>query len=229
LRENGHCTAWRGQYSADIDPITDPLPVWDQATLAFYTHEAPAYVAKSKVGASRWLADFITGLPTGARILELGCGSGRDAEALLAHGFEVDVTDGTPAIAAAAEMRLGRPVRTMRFDELSAVDAYDGIWANASLLHVPRTALCGILARVLCALKPGGLHFASYKVGTSAGRDILGRYYNYLDRNTVKHFYSQSGRWDTMAVTDYIARGYEGPPASWIAVTARKRPNNTCI
>ena len=92
-----------------MDPITDPVAVWDQATLTFYGHEAPAYVAKSKAGASRWLADFMQALPTGARILELGCGSGRDAEALLAHGFDVDATDGTPAMAAEAEQRLGRP------------------------------------------------------------------------------------------------------------------------
>ena len=124
---------------------------------------------KSKAGASRWLADFMKALPTGAHILELGCGSGRDAEALLAHGFDVDASDGTPAMAAEAEQRLGRPVCIMRFDELSAVDAYDGIWANASLLHVPRAALSKILALVLRALKPGGLHFASYK-GWGFGR-----------------------------------------------------------
>jgi len=79
-------------------------------------------------------------LPARVRILELGCGSSGDAEAFLARGLEVDGTDGTRAVAAVAEQRLGRPARIMRFDELSVVDAYDGIWANASLLHMPRTA-----------------------------------------------------------------------------------------
>jgi SAM-dependent methyltransferase len=209
----------------EMDPFTDPVAAWDQATLTFYGHEAPAYVAKSKAGASRWLGDFMQALPARARILELGCGSGRDAEALLARGFEVDATDGTPTIAAVAEQRLGRPVRIMRFDELSAVDAYDGIWANASLLHVPRIALSGILARVLRALKPGGLHFASYKAGKAAGRDVFGRYYNYLDPNAVKHFYSRSGRWDILSVTDYVGSEYEGHQAPWIAITARKPPD----
>ena len=224
MGESGRCTARRSPYSGDMAPFTDPVAAWDQATLTFYGHEAPAYVAKSKGGASRWLADFMQALPTGARILELGCGSGRDAEALLAHGFDVDATDGTPAMAAEAEQRLGRPVCIMRFDELSAVDAYDGIWANASLLHVPRAALSKMLALVLRALKPGGLHFASYKAGESAGRDILGRYYNYLDRNAVKHFYSRSGRWDILSVTDYVGSEYEGHPAPWISITARKPP-----
>jgi cyclopropane fatty-acyl-phospholipid synthase-like methyltransferase len=48
-------------------------------------------------------------LQPGARILELGCGGGRDAEAMVAAGFEVDPTDGTPEIARKAEERLGKP------------------------------------------------------------------------------------------------------------------------
>jgi SAM-dependent methyltransferase len=209
--DSGHCTARLSRYSTEMTSVSDPVSAWDQATLAFYSHEAPAYVAKSKAGASRWLDNFMQALPARARVLDLGCGSGRNAEVLLAHGFEVD-------------QRLGRPVCIMRFDELSAVNAYDGIWANASLLHVPRAALSETMALVLRALKPGGLHFASYKAGDSAGRDILGRYYNYLDRNAVKHFYSLSGRWDVLSVTDYIGSEYEGRPALWIAITARKPP-----
>jgi hypothetical protein len=83
----------------------DDLGAWDDQTLQFYHREAPLYGASSKSGSSRWLDGFMRGLSPGSRILELGCGNGRDAEVLLDHGFEVDATD--------------------------------GIWANASLLHVP--------------------------------------------------------------------------------------------
>lgn len=80
----------------------------DQATLDFYAEEAPVYVATGKGGASRWLAGFMQKLPASAHILELGCGGGTDAEAMIAHGFEVDPTDGTPALAAKAQERLRR-------------------------------------------------------------------------------------------------------------------------
>ena len=60
---------------------------------------------------------------------------------------------------------MGRRVRVMRFDELDALEVYDAIWASASLLHIPRSSLPEILALVFEALKPGGLHFASYKGG----------------------------------------------------------------
>lgn len=194
----------------------------DQATLDFYEKEAPVYVASGKGGVSARLDDFARALPDGARILELGCGGGRDAEALLARGFDVDATDGTPAMAAKAAERLGRPVRVMRFDELSDVSTYDGVWANASLLHVPRAALGGVLALIFAALKPGGRFFANYKAGGTAGRDRLGRYYNYPDRDALVEAYAQSGRWDMLSVTEYIGGGYDGARGPWIAVTAQR-------
>jgi SAM-dependent methyltransferase len=208
-----------------MDQSPDRSNAYDQATLNFYADEAPVYVASGKGGVSRWLDDFSQALPAGAHILELGCGGGRDAEALLARGFDVDATDGTPAMAAKAAQRLGRPVRVMRFDELSDVSSYDAVWANASLLHVPYPALTDILALILRALKPGGLHFANYKAGGTAGRDRLGRYFNYPDEAALRTAYAQSGRWDVLSVTNYIGGGYEGGQGPWLAITARRPPD----
>ena len=84
---------------------------------------------------------------------------------MIAAGFDVDPTDGSPEIARIAEERLGRPVRVVHFDKLDALETYDAIWANASLLRVPRSSLPQIFALVFQALRPGGLHFASYKGG----------------------------------------------------------------
>ncbi|AJP72648.1 class I SAM-dependent methyltransferase [Sphingomonas hengshuiensis] len=195
---------------------------YDQATLDFYAEHAPAYVANGKARVSRFLEDFMRALPPGAHVLELGCGSGRDAEALIAHGFAVDPTDGIPAMAALAEQRLGRPVRVLRFDALSAIRAYDAVWANASLLHVPMAALCDVLALIFRALKPGGLHFANYKVGGGAGRDSLGRYFNYPDRAALAEVYARSAQWDGVSMVGYLGGGYEGGAAPWTAVTARR-------
>jgi hypothetical protein len=70
---------------------------------------------------------------------------------MIAAGFQVDPTDGTPEIAQKAQARLNRPVRVMRFDELDAEAAYDAIWANASLLHVRRHDLPAVLRLVFRA------------------------------------------------------------------------------
>ena len=49
-------------------------------------------------------------------------------------------TDGSPEMAAVASKHLGRTVETLLFHELDEVEAYDAVWANACLLHVPRTS-----------------------------------------------------------------------------------------
>ncbi len=204
--------------------MTEPglSPDSDDATLRFYAVEAPVYVARSPDGASRHLHDFLDRLTPGARVLELGCGSGRDSQAMLARGFDADATDGTPEIAAQASARLGRPVRVLRFDELDAAEAYDAVWAHACLLHVPRAALPAVLGRVLRALRPGGLHFADFKGGGAEGRDGLGRYYNYLTAAEVEAAYRASGDWEVLSVEDYVGGGYDGRQGPWVAITARR-------
>lgn len=194
----------------------------DAATLEFYAREAPVYVASGRDGASRWLAGFLALLPVGARVLELGCGGGRDAAAMLAAGFAVQATDGSPAIAAKAAERLGQAVEVMRFDELSAVAAFDAVWANASLLHVPRAALPGVLAKIYRALTPGGLHFASYKGGRIEGRDRFGRYFNHLDRAALETAYTASAPWEILSVVEAIGGGYDGAQGPWLAITVRR-------
>ncbi len=194
----------------------------DQATLDFYAREAAVYTAKGKDKASLWLHAFANRLPKGARVLELGCGGGRDAQALLNLGFDIVATDGCHAMARQAAERLGRPVAVMRYDDLRDVERYDAVWANASLLHIPRAALEAILARVFAALKPGGLHFASYKAGTAEGRDSLGRYFNYPDRESLTRAYSRSAAWELLAISEQTGDGYEGEQWPWLAITARR-------
>src|SRR3989344_2704861 len=194
----------------------------DQATLGFYADASPVYVASGPGGASRHLDAFLRLLAPGARILELGCGGGRDSEEMLARGFKLDATDGVPEIARKAEERIGRPVRVMRFDELDAVDEYDGVWAHASLLHVPRPTLPGVLALVFRALKPGGTHFANFKGGGCEGRDAFGRYFNYLTADEVRAAYGRSAEWDIQSLTEYLGGGYDGVQGPWVGITARK-------
>lgn len=195
---------------------------FDVETLRFYSSEAPVYAASGPQGASRHLAGFLDLLDPGAHILELGCGGGRDAEAMIRRGFALDPTDGTPEIARKAEERLKRPVRVMRFDELDQRESYDAVWAHASLLHVPRAGLPNVLRAIYRALRPGGLHFASFKTGEGEGRDRLGRYFNYFDKPTLLATYRASGPWEIVATDEYAGRGYEGSEASWIALIMRK-------
>ena len=156
------------------------------------------------------------------RKLELGCGGGVDAAHMISRGFDVDPTDGVAEMAATAEQRLNRDVRVMRFDELAAVETFDAVIANASLLQVPTEGLLEIFARIWAALRPGGWHFATFKTGAASGYDRHGRYYNYFSRTEAKAHYRDAGDWTLIDFDEWPGTGYFSEPAMWLKVIARK-------
>jgi SAM-dependent methyltransferase len=195
----------------------------DRPTLDFYANEAVAYAARSdNIGVSKSLTTFTAQLPPHAAILDLGCGTGRDTCALIDAGFTVTAIDGAPEMAREAEKRIGAPVRALLFEDLDYANAFDGIWANASLLHVPRAGLTDVLAKVHRALKPGGLLYASFKSGGTEGRDSLGRYYNYLNADELTALLHAAGTWATLDLKEGRGTGYDGSETGWVIAFARK-------
>jgi SAM-dependent methyltransferase len=195
---------------------------YDPATLDFYAAEAPVYAVSGPNGIARHLPEFLDRLQPGARILELGCGGGRDALHMIERGFDVDATDGTSEITAQAEARLGRAVRVMRFDELNSIAEYDAVIATASLLHVPRAGLPAIVQQIWKALKPGGWHIASYKGGGVEGRDRFGRYFNYFDAAELHAAYGGAGDWSDAEIRTGVGGGYDGKQGPWHSIKVRK-------
>jgi 2-polyprenyl-3-methyl-5-hydroxy-6-metoxy-1,4-benzoquinol methylase len=199
------------------------VKTYDPQTLNFYAAEADTYVGHRLDKIDSAVAGLLERLKPGARILELGCGGGIDAAHMIALGFDVDPTDGVAEMAAQAEARLARPVRVMRFDELDAVEAYDAVIANASLLHVPVAGLTPILRRVWNALKPDGWHLATYKTASAESRDEHGRYYNYLAQDEADRQYKAAGDWSSIDYEEWAGIGYFSAPAQWLKVVARKQ------
>jgi len=196
----------------------------DRRTLDFYqNHSAEWIAALPEDGARRKrLGAFLALLPAGSRILELGCGDGRDAQAMLAQGFQVDASDGSPEMARIASERLGRPVPVMDFAELAADGIYDGVWCHASLLHVEERDLPAILNRIHRALKPGGWHFANFKGGTGGHRDDFGRFYSYLPADRLENAYRGSGVWARFHLQSNTGGSFGGVPTLWHEVLVRK-------
>ena len=194
----------------------------DEATLQFYRGHAEAYAGREITSRKARLAAFLALLPKGARILELGCGAGGDTAEMLAQGFDVRATDGSPEMAAVASKRLGRPVETLLFHELDEVEAYEGVWANACLLHVPRDQLAHVLSLIRRALKPGGVFFASYKEGEAGGRDTLDRYYNYPSQDWLRATYAEAGNWNALSMERGEVKGFDNEMAAMLFVVARK-------
>ena len=193
----------------------------DEKTLQFYSGNAEAYAAR-EITKHTQLSRFLELLPPKATVLELGCGAGADSAAMLARGFDVRPTDGSAEMAAVASQRLGLPVGTLLFHDLDAVDAYDGVWANACLLHVPREQLANVLTLIWRALKPEGVFYASYKAGDADGRDTLERYYNYPSLDWLRANYATAGNWNSLSIESGEVRGFDDKQASMLFVVARK-------
>lgn len=187
--------------------------------IAFYDENAVTYAARQRQAPVARLTAFADLLPSGGTILELGCGAGADSAWFIERGFAVTPTDGSAAMAHQAEARLGRPVRTMRFEELEDVGAYDGVWANACLLHVPRDDLTAILGRIFRAVREPGVFYASFKAGENEGNDRFGRYYNRPTVQWLAEAYRAAG-WRTFDVEQTSGGGYDGEPTDWLHVTA---------
>lgn len=159
----------------------------------FYNQNAQAFFTATKdIDVSSLLARFTPHLPTQAHILDAGCGSGRDSKTFLTMGFVVVSFDASKELAAVAANYINQPVQVCAFTEFTHAQPFDGIWACASLLHVPASQLPHTFAHLGTLLKPQGLFYCSFKYGR---RDEVrdGRAFTYCDEMRLQRFIAHSG------------------------------------
>ncbi len=106
------------------------------------------------------MGDFLRLLLAGGHILDAGCGSGRDTKAFAELGYTVTAIDSSPSMVSMAAEYSGQEVLELSFQEIDFHETFDGIWACASLLHVPQVEMNDALARLTTALKPGAVMYA---------------------------------------------------------------------
>ncbi len=153
----------------------------EDTTTRYYTENAQAFFADTvAVGMDSLYTRFLPHIPPGGHILDAGCGSGRDTLAFLQAGYRVTAFDASPTLAALAERHTGQPIQVLLFQDLAWRREFDGIWACASLLHVPAADLPEALGRLALALRPGGILYASFKYGRGE-REHRGRCFTDLD------------------------------------------------
>lgn len=122
-------------------------------TLDYYNKHAASFAADtSHVDFHKIQDKFLDRLDSDAYILDLGCGSGRDTRYFLSRGYKVDAVDGSEELCRIVG-ESGIYVRHMLFQNLDAVEQYDGIWACASILHLSGLELKDVMHKIKAALK----------------------------------------------------------------------------
>ena len=115
--------------------------------------------------------------------MDYGCGSGRDTKYFLNQGYKVTAIDGSQELCKLASEYTGIPVKHMLFQDLDEKEAYDGIWACSSILHVPANELRDIIKKMANALRAHGIIYTSFKYGTFEG-ERNGRYFTDMTEET---------------------------------------------
>jgi len=128
---------------------------------------------------------FLPHLPKEAIILDAGCGSGRDSRYFLDQGYRVVAFDGSKELATLARQHTGLPVEHKTFSQLTEREEFHGIWASASLLHVPKPELLDTFERLKNALKPQGIWYMSFRYGRGE-KDEGERYFNDQTKTSLR-------------------------------------------
>ena len=152
----------------------------------FYEKNAQRFFENTvNVDVAELYEPFISRLQGGARVLDAGCGSGRDSLAFLKMGYRVDAFDSSAEMTKLAACLTGLPVERKQFDEFNRVEYYDGIWCCASLLHVPLDNLVDQMSNLEKGLKKDGIWYVSFKYGNGE-REKDGRHFTDLNEKSLK-------------------------------------------
>jgi SAM-dependent methyltransferase len=136
-------------------------------TLAWYEANAKKFVAGTvDINMTLLYVPFQNYMRPYASILDAGCGSGRDTLYFSKRGYAVTAFDNSPALVKIATKLTGQEILTLAFQDMEFQEQFDGVWACASLIHVPMKDMHDVIARISRSMKVDGVLYASFSYGT---------------------------------------------------------------
>ena len=160
-------------------------------TINYYDEHASQYFERtSQVDLAALYKEFLKYIPAGGRIMDLGCGSGRDVKWFREHGYDAYGLDASEDLVKIARNQLGIPVDSGLIEEWVADEIFDGIWCCASLMHLDDISFDRFLSNLRYNLRTGGALFISVKEGIDSGVSEDGRYFRDFNEETLNTFLS---------------------------------------
>ena len=214
--------------------IALPTRAYDNTT-TLVSQTIDAYERSAKKCVAHWskrrhcrpplLSQWIQRLPAAARLLDLGCGGGQDAGDLNRRGYRVVGVDRTSALLLTGRRRypslplVRADLRDLPFQAIS----FDGLWAAASLMHLPKPVARRILADLYKLVRPGGLFAATvtYGVKSRLVTDgwVPGRYFARWRKDELARAVRRAG-WTILELNVVTNRERKG---RWVNLLAQKR------
>ena len=193
-------------------------------SIQFYEDNAEDFFRRSvDSDMARGHADFTALMTPGGWVLDAGCGSGRDSLAFARLGFRVTPIEASANLAGLAAAHTGLPVEVMTFDQIGWRETFDGVWACASLLHVPRADLPAAMRRLRDTLVPGGILWMSFKYGAQE-RQANGRHFTDLDEAGAHPLIAEVGGLDLISLTVTDDARADRADERWLSLLCRRTP-----
>ena len=191
-------------------------------TLLYYNTNTSSFIESTQsVQMTEAWNRFISKLSPASRILDFGCGSGRDTKYFLEKGFTIDATDGSSELCLAASKFTGITVKQVLFQDWKSEAKYNGIWACSSILHLTKTELKKVIGNIKDALLPAGIFYTSFKYGNFEG-ERNGRYFTDLTESSFAELINEVTGFEIVEewITSDVRPGRE--EEKWLNVILRK-------
>ena len=193
-------------------------------TLDYYNKNSEEYFNSTlNVDMTNTYKAFLKLVPKGGKILDLGCGSGRDSMNFMKLGYEVTAVDGSKELAKKASALLGKEVIASTFEELELKEKFHGIWACASLLHIKREDLKIVLNNLYNNLDDNGVFYMSFKYGEKEYVDDKNRYFNCFTDESIISFINENTKYNILGLyitEDKLGRVNE---VKWVNLICNKK------
>ena len=193
-------------------------------TLDYYNKNSEEYFNSTlNVDMTNTYKEFLKLVPEGGKILDLGCGSGRDSMNFMKLGYEVIAVDGAKKLAKRASVLLRKEVIVSTFEELELKEKFHGIWACASLLHIKREDLKIVLNNLYNNLDDKGVFYMSFKYGEKEYVDDKNRYFNCFTDESIISFINENTKYNILGLyitEDKLGRVNE---VKWVNLICNKK------
>ena len=193
-------------------------------TLDYYNKNSEEYFNSTlNVDMTNTYKPFLKLVPKDGKILDLGCGSGRDSMNFMKLGYEVTAVDGSKELAKKASALLGKEVIASTFEELELKEKFHGIWACASLLHIKREDLKTVLNNLYNNLDDNGVFYMSFKYGEKEYVDDKNRYFNCFTDESIIGFINENTKFNILGLyitEDKLGRVNE---VKWLNLICNKK------